>query len=87
VNVPVFRLFAVTGIRGNKVVSSTFLLLLFLWGPSAYASGSTSALWLIVLSPYWTFQFSPRVPRCPALLLLLSFALLFLKKLNEIIHF
>jgi hypothetical protein len=28
------------------------LLLLFLWGPSAYASGSTSALWLIVLSPY-----------------------------------
>jgi hypothetical protein len=26
------------------------LLLLVLWGPSAYASGSTSALWLIVLS-------------------------------------
>jgi len=36
----------------------------FLWAPSAYASGSTSALWLIVLSPYWTSQLSPSVPRC-----------------------
>jgi hypothetical protein len=37
--------------------------LLFLWGPSANASGSTSALWLIVLSPLWTFQPSSPVPR------------------------
>jgi hypothetical protein len=42
------------------------LLLLFLWGPSPYASESTSALWLIVLSPYLTFQLSPPVPRCHA---------------------
>jgi hypothetical protein len=38
----------------------------FLCGLSAYASGSTSAGWLIVLSPYWTFQLSPPVPRCHA---------------------
>jgi hypothetical protein len=31
----------------------------FLGGPSAYAFWSTSALWLIVPSPYWTFQLSP----------------------------
>jgi hypothetical protein len=42
-------------------------LLLFLRGPSAYASGSTSALWLIVLSPYYTFKLSPPVQRCHAL--------------------
>jgi hypothetical protein len=33
-----------------------FFFLPFLWGPSAYASGSTSALWLIVLSPYLDVQ-------------------------------
>jgi hypothetical protein len=43
-----------------------FLLLLLLWGLSAYASGSTSALWLIVLSPYLKFQHSPPVPSCHA---------------------
>jgi hypothetical protein len=32
-----------------------FVFFFSLWGPSAYASGSTSALWLTVLSPYWTF--------------------------------
>jgi hypothetical protein len=32
----------------------TAFLLLFFWGPSAYASGRTSAVWLILLSPYWT---------------------------------
>jgi hypothetical protein len=36
----------------------------YFWSPSAYASGSTSALWLIVPSPYWTFQLSPSVTRC-----------------------
>jgi hypothetical protein len=41
-------------------------LLLLIWVPSAYAPGSTSALWLIVLSPYWTFKLSPPVPRCQA---------------------
>jgi hypothetical protein len=46
---------------------SAFLLLhLFLWGPSAYSSRSTSALWLIYYPPYWTFQLSPPVPRCYA---------------------
>jgi hypothetical protein len=38
-------------------------ILLSIWGPSAYASGSTSALWLIMLSSYWTFKFSPPVFR------------------------
>jgi hypothetical protein len=37
------------------------MFLLFLWGPSACASESTSALLLIVLSTYWTFQLSPPV--------------------------
>jgi hypothetical protein len=32
------------------VIQPIYLLLLFLWGSSAYVSGSTSALWLIVLS-------------------------------------
>jgi hypothetical protein len=31
-----------------------------------HASGSISGLWLIALSPYWTFQLSPPVPRCHA---------------------
>jgi hypothetical protein len=45
---------------------TTLLLLLSLWGPSAYASGSTSALWLIVLSPvldFPTFSNSYALPR------------------------
>jgi hypothetical protein len=40
-----------------------FFFFFFLRGPSAYDSGSTSALWLIVLSPYYTVQLSPPVPR------------------------
>jgi hypothetical protein len=40
----------------NKSFCIWFIL--FLCGPSAYDSGSTSALWLIVLSPYWTSQLS-----------------------------
>jgi hypothetical protein len=35
----------------NPYHTNRYLLLLFLWGPSSYTSGSTSALWLIVLSP------------------------------------
>jgi hypothetical protein len=49
----------------ENILEDTFLLL-YLRGPSAYAYGSTSALWLIVLSLYWTFQLSPPVPRCYA---------------------
>jgi hypothetical protein len=47
-------------------ISAILLLLLFLWGPSSYASGSTSALWLIVLSPVLdlpTFFTSSALPR------------------------
>jgi hypothetical protein len=37
--------------RLAKQYNLVLLFLLFLWGPLAYASGSPSALWLIVLSP------------------------------------
>jgi hypothetical protein len=48
------------------VTHQQFFLHLFVWGPSAYASGRTSALWLIVLSPVLdvpTFSTSSALPR------------------------
>jgi hypothetical protein len=55
-----FREFVFALINESVIV---FFFLLFLWGPSAYASASTSVLWLIVLTPYWTLQLYPPVPR------------------------
>jgi hypothetical protein len=31
-----------------------------------HASGRTTTIWLIALSPYWTSQLSPPVSRCHA---------------------
>jgi hypothetical protein len=44
----------------------SLIFLLFLWGLTAYTSGSTSALWLILLSPVLdvpTFSISSALPR------------------------
>jgi hypothetical protein len=53
-------------LRYSSTFSFTSSLLLLLWGPSAYTSGSTSALSLFVLSPVLdipTFSTSSALPR------------------------
>jgi hypothetical protein len=50
------------------IIIIIFLLFFFIWDPSAYASGSTSDLWLIVLSPvldFPTFSTSSSLPLPP----------------------